>query len=75
MLAFINAYFAVKIMYIPIIKNRPDLCYDFNDINNMNKWYMKYFLTGIKYGLIEQQIRVDTADELILEFLRVNGVS
>lgn len=75
MLAFINAYFAVKIMYIPIIKNRPDLCYDFNDIKNMNKWYMKYFLTGIKYGLIEQQIRVDTADELILEFLNVNGVS
>lgn len=75
MLAFINAYFAVKIMYIPIIKNRPDLCYDFNDIKNMNNWYMKYFLTGIKYGLVEQQIRVDTADELILEFLRVNGVS
>ena len=75
MLAFIYAYFAVKIMYIPIVQKRPDLCYDFNDIKNMNTWYMKYFLTGIKYGLIEQQIRVDTADELILEFLNVNGVS
>lgn len=75
MLAFINAYFAVKIMYIPIMQKRPDLCYDFNDIKNMDKWYMKYFLTGIKYGLVEQQIRVDTADELILEFLKVNGVS
>ena len=41
----------------------------------MNTWYMKYFLTGIKYGLIEQQIRVNKADELIIEFLNVNGVS
>ena len=75
MLAFINAYFAVKIMYIPIVQKRPDLCYDFNDIKNMDNWYMKYFLTGIKYGLVEQQIRVVTADKLILEFLKVNGVS
>lgn len=75
MLAFINAYFAVKIMYIPIVQKRPDLCYDFNDIKNMDNWYMKYFLTGIKYGLVEQQIRVNKADELIIEFLNVNGVS
>lgn len=73
-LNFINAYFAVKTMYIPL-QIKKNLRTDFNKLSNMSHSYFILFLKGLKYGLVLQGIRVQEADKLIKEFLRVNGVS
>ena len=73
-LNFINAYFAVKTMYIPL-QIKKNLRTDFNKLSNMSQSYFILFLKGLKYGLVLQGVRVQEADKLIKEFLRVNGVS
>lgn len=69
MLAFINAYFAAKVLYIPFCMQRKTTIHiDYNNLKETDRMYLRMFLMAIKYGLLLQNVRVDTANKLLQGF-------